>query len=107
VLINPEACSWAKETKMASKLLKEFPDLKFWGSIANFLDFKPDSLAFCLSAMGYTLMRESYPVFQKMKNVKLISKRGTKLNSPKIGKDIEVKSKPKNLLDFIRSSRND
>ena len=104
VISDPENCSWPKETKMATKLLKEFPDLGFWLQVPGYFQFKPDSLAYCFSSgFGYTILKESYSIFQRLKNVKLETKDSEDLSSSVIGKNVKVIKKPKNILEFIRN----
>ena len=66
---------------------------------SKFCSFKPDSLAYCFSSgFGYTILNESYSIFQRLKNVKLETKDSEDLSSSVIGKNVKVIKKPKNIL---------
>jgi hypothetical protein len=103
VIDNPEKCSWPKEIKMASKLLKDYPDLAFWKAAPSYFEFKPASLAYCLSIMGNAIVKNSYPIFQRLKKVKLKEKKRARLTDDTIGEDIKINKKPKNVFEFIRN----
>lgn len=92
--------NWAREIKIAKKLLKLYPDFKIWSDLK--LKFKLNSLAFFLTEEGKGEM--SVFEFNKSKEnvLDLLPQNSEVIGNEKIGKDV-IKDSPKPLSfkDFL------
>ena len=93
--------SWGKEIKIANKLFNKYINLTFWKWLSHDMDFKVNSLAFFLTKDGIKLLKLKYVLFIKLGKVNLSSKKRRSLKKNKVGKDKQIKKKPRNLRDFI------
>lgn len=92
--------NWAREIKIAKKLLKSYPDFNIWSNMK--LEFKLNSLAFFLTDEGKGAM--AVFKFNKSKEnvLDLLPQNGEVIGEEKMGKDV-VKNLPKtlSLKDFL------
>jgi hypothetical protein len=88
--------NWAKEIKMAKKLLDKFPKIEFWQAVN--IDLKPTSLAFFLTSQGESaLYRE-----QQRQTLELQKPQTPVLQAEKIGEDKTFQPTKKTLKDFLK-----
>jgi hypothetical protein len=88
--------NWAREIKIAQKLVKKFNSFEFWDNLKN-LGSLPPSLAWFLKAEGKAFLLKEYESF----NLNLSTKQVV-LNINKIEEDKKICKKPKTVLEFIR-----
>lgn len=86
-----------REMGILNKIIEKYPDLSFWREY--FVpDFQVKSLIFYL-ASGKDFLKKRYNEF----TIDLTTPKtnNTTLNTEKIGEDVVINSKPKNLIDFL------
>lgn len=88
--------SWAREIKIAQRLVKRFNSFDFWDNLKN-LGSPPPSLAWFLKAEGKAFLLKEYEDF----NLNL-NKQEVILKENKVEQDKNICKKPKTLLEFIR-----
>ena len=88
--------NWAREIKIAQKLIKEYKEYTFWN---NLNQIKIPSLAWFLTEEGKKFIN----IQLKIKNLKDIKKYSYKISEKKVGADKKTCQKPKTLIQFIRS----
>jgi len=87
--------NWAREIKLAQKLIKEYKEYSFWN---NSNQIKLPSLAWFLTEEGKKFINTQ----SKIQSLKEIKRKIYKISNNKIGEDKKTCQKPKTLLDFIR-----
>ena len=88
--------NWAREIKIAQKLVKRFNSFDFWDNIKE-LGSPPPSLAWFLKAEGKAFILKEYESFSlNLDKDKVI------LQENKVKEDKNICKKPKTLLEFIR-----
>ena len=92
---------YGEKLNEAVKVLKEFPDKKFWDWMFLNCNFKVESPSWFLSDDG--------KIFLERKRKLMISdlhtpKKEVQLNDSKVGKDLKINKKI-TLLDFIRDGK--
>ena len=99
-LYIPENCNWPKEIKIANKLLKKYPDIKFWRSLD--LDRKPMTLSFFLTGKGKRFLKGKYFIYKRISKLDLNPKKEYNISKEKVGEDKKIKKKkPTTLMEFI------
>jgi len=88
--------NWAREIKIAQKLVKKFNNFDFWNNLKD-LGSPPPSLAWFLKPEGKAFLLKEYELFNLDLNKNVI-----KLQNNKFDKDKNICKKPKTLLQFIR-----
>jgi hypothetical protein len=88
--------NWAREIKIAQKLIKKFNCFEFWNNLKE-LGSPPPSLAWFLKPEGKAFLLKEYEAFKLNLN-----KEEVILSKNKIGEDKNVCQKPKTLVQFIR-----
>lgn len=88
--------NWAREIKIAQKLVKRFNSFDFWDNMPE-LGSPPPSLAWFLKPEGKAFILKQYEDFNLILNKKEIV-----LQENKINEDKNICKKPKTLLEFIR-----
>lgn len=98
--VNKDGLNWAREIKIAKKLLKIYPSFDDWTALK--LEFKLNSLAFFLTEEGKKEI--SVLKFNKSKEnvLNLFSKQKEIIEKEKLGLDIEPNKKPLSLEDFLK-----
>lgn len=86
---------WAREIKIAKKLLKLEPEVSVWLSLEH---RKLSSLSWFLSDEGKLFIKTSK--LKKELNLKEVF--NPEIKEEKIGEDKVMSKKPKSLLDFLR-----
>jgi hypothetical protein len=94
--LKPGNINWASEMRVATKLLKLYPDKDKLNAFA--LPFKLNSLCFFLTEKGKEMIRKAYYTPTQAVAVK-IEKR-VEVGTEKVGEDI-VTAAPKSLRDFL------
>ena len=87
--------NWAREIKIAQKLIKTYKGYSFWN---NLKDLKLPSLAWFLTEDG----KKFIAMEDKKLDLSFDKKETTQLNENKIGEDKKVCQKPKSLVEFIK-----
>ena len=90
-----ENINWAKEIKIAQKLLKLYKGYKFWN---NLKDIKIPSLAWFLTEDGKKFINTQL----KINNLILAPKEKYIILNHKIDQDKKICKKPKTLIEFIQ-----
>lgn len=101
--VNKEGLNWAREIKIAKKLLKIYPSIEDWTALK--LDFKLNSLAFFLTEEGKKHI--SILKFNKSKEnvLDLFKTKKEVLNKEKVGEDVTKNTtKGNSLLDFLKQN---
>lgn len=97
-----QTINYAKEIKIANKLLSQFPDSRFWADQQGQFN-KLNSLAFFLIKENNLNLIKSYNLFQSDKTKKLNVNNYTLQENTE--RNTEVKKttslKPKTILDFL------
>lgn len=88
--------NWAREIKIAQKLVKRFNSFDFWNNLKE-LGSPPPSLAWFLKPEGKAFILKEYESFNLNLNQNII-----KLQENKIEEDKNICKKPKTLLEFIK-----
>lgn len=88
--------NWAREIKIAQKLIKKFDSFQFWDNLKT-LGSPPPSLAWFLKPEGKAFILKEYEAFKLN-----LDKENIVLKENKIGEDRKICQKPKNLIEFIR-----
>jgi hypothetical protein len=91
--------NWAREIKIAQKLVKRFNSFDFWDNIKE-LGSPPPSLAWFLKAEGKGFILKEYESF----NLNL-DKEKIVLEENKVKEDKNICKKPKTLLEFINHGK--
>jgi hypothetical protein len=90
--------NWPREMKIAKKITKNFPEIKFWEDIAKLFPKKLPSLAFFLTPAGKTIIsREKNKI-----NIDTPTPNPIIFSESKVGEDIPTVRKIKSLKDFIK-----
>lgn len=92
--------NWAREIKIAQKLIKRFKEFEFWDNLQQ-LKNPPPSLAWFLKLEGKAFLLKEYGAFKLILDKKQIT-----LEQNKIGQDKIINKKPKNLVSFLKSNYN-
>lgn len=92
-LKNIETLDWGKEMRVASTILKKYPDKEFWRYFT--LSYKLNSLFYFFSENGKKVLLENYG-----KKFLKTEKRDFNISSEKIGED-RILEKPKSIRDFL------
>lgn len=88
--------NWAREIKIAQKLVRKFKEFNFWGNLQE-LKSPPPSLAWFLKQNGKAFLLGEYEKFKlNLNKPKII------LDKNKISEDKKICKKPKTLVEFIR-----
>ena len=88
--------NWAREIKIAQKLIKKFNSFKFWDNLQE-LKSPPPSLAWFLKPQGKIFLLKEYEAFNlNLDKVKI------DLQKNKVQDDKITCKKPKSLVEFIR-----
>lgn len=101
---------WARDVKVATKLIKIFPEHQFWEWVEPFETAK--SLHFLLTEKNINTLKEKYSYFLQQQDLKnsseklkesFESKPSTPYNhgAEKFGEDISITRKPKTLREFL------
>ena len=91
--------NWAREIKIAQKLVKRFNSFDFWDNIKE-LGSPPPSLAWFLKAEGKAFILKEYESFSlNLDKDKVI------LQENKVKEDKNICKKPKTLLEFINHGK--
>ena len=91
--------NWAREIKIAQKLVKRFNSFDFWDNIKE-LGSPPPSLAWFLKAEGKAFILKEYESFRlNLDKDKVI------LQENKVKEDKNICKKPKTLLEFINHGK--
>jgi len=88
--------NWAREVKIAQKLVKKFNSFAFWNNLKE-LGSPPPSLAWFLKPQGKMFLIKEYESYNLIFN-----KNDIKLKKYKIDDDKKICKKPKSLIEFIR-----
>jgi hypothetical protein len=89
--------NWAREIKIAQKLIKRFNSFNFWDNLKQ-LGSPPPSLAWFLKPEGKAFLLREYETFNLKLNKNLIS-----LERDKVGVDKKIFKKSKTLIDFLKN----
>ncbi len=95
------ASQWAKQRAMANKLIKKFPDLKFWQTLPRPSSevVKFFSLSWFISnKLGAHYLNDHSLIYNRVEEP---TKKDYNFQEEKIGEDFKVKNKPKTPLDFF------
>jgi len=92
--------NWAREIKIAQKLIKKHKDYSFWN---NLRQVKLPSLAWLLTEEGIAFLN----IGHKVQGMKEQAKEKHSILDNKIGEDKKTCQKPKNIKQFIRSWEED
>ncbi len=99
-IINPKSfkpADWAREMNIAKRLLVAYPDFDFWKSV-NF-NFKLNSLAWLVNGDGKLTLK----LHQQKRLLDLENKPNeVVLEKENIGESVELKAKPKTLMEFLK-----
>lgn len=89
-----------REQGVLNRLLKKYPDVDFWRGLE--IGFQMRSLLFWIGKNGSPQIEQMYREFTLDKNTaKGNNKSVTNITTEKVGEDIVVRAKPRNLLDII------
>lgn len=92
---NPST-DWANEIKTSKKLLKKYPDIRFWSSID--LGFRLNSLLFFISEEGKRLLKIEWQKFKFVSPPKTVYN----LEDEKLGDDANIQNNKKSTIDWIK-----
>ncbi len=87
---------WAREVKIAKKLLNSKFDFDFWKRVPA--DKKYFSLAFFLTSEGKVFLLQQ----KRLLKVEITPKQDYLLSDKKLGEDKKIEHKPQTLLDFLK-----
>jgi hypothetical protein len=90
----PSNINWAREIKIAQKLLKQYKGYAFWNNLNT---IRLNSLAWFLMEDGQKFINTQL----KVQNLKEIKKESHQICDKKIGIDKNTCQKPKSILEFI------
>lgn len=99
-LSDTKGLNWAKEIKMAKKLLVKFPDVSFWETV--YVPNKPTSLAFFLTTDGERVLTRA----KQELSLEIVHSKDNTLGKEKQGKDLEFKPTKNTLRDFLNYGQN-
>lgn len=88
--------NWPKEIKIAKKLLKEYPEVKFWEKV--YMDTYPSSLSMFLTGSGKKFLEKEFESYSLTKTKEPIKLEESPVINIKENKD---RNKPKTLQQFI------
>ena len=88
--------NWAREIKIAQKLVKKFNNFNFWDNLKN-LGSPPPSLAWFLKPEGKSFLLKEYELFNLNLNTNIVSLKQNKVEHDKI-----INKKPKTILEFLK-----
>ena len=98
---NSKQVSWAKEIKIAQKLLKLYPDVDFWSKISP--AEKINTLSWYLTGEGKEWLIKS----DVLKDFKFTNRKEHSLSKEKLIDTEKVKpQKPKSIFDFLDYGKN-
>lgn len=91
-----ESSFWAREIKIAKKLLKEHPEKELWEKLV--IKTKLPSLAFFLTENGQEMVRKHFA----QKNLDLPTKKEYDLTQESSIQPTQSINKPKSVFDFLK-----
>lgn len=91
---------WPREMKMATKLVKTY-NLEFLIWVIPPYGKPVPSLAYFMADYGKQYLQEQFFNFKK-NTLTFPEKEVTIMEESKLGEDVEIKSKPKTLKDFLK-----
>lgn len=91
-----ESSLWAREIKIAKKLLKEHPEKDLWEKLV--IKTKLPSLAFFLTEAGQEMMQKHFA----QKNLDLPTKKEYNLTQESSIETTQTINKPKTVFDFLK-----
>lgn len=95
-LKNPKEVSWAREIKMAQKIIKEYPDPTFWKSVDK--NIKYNSLNFFLSEDGIKFLKSQKNLF----DFQLEEPDNIVLEEHKVAEDVKIPVFKTTIMDFLK-----
>ena len=98
--VKKEKRVWPRDMKVASTLIKRYPDPDFWRTVE--LGYDLNSLAFLLSERGDAALKEGLRLFRKRLTLPRDKPESVSVSGEKTGQDyVPNFNKPKNLKDFL------
>lgn len=94
---------YGEKLNEAVKVFKEFPDKRFWDWMIINCNIKVESPSWFLTPKGKIFLKQK----QNLMNYDLapVKKGPIETKKEKIGKDLKINKKNKNVLDFIRNGK--
>ena len=95
--------NWAKEMKMMNSLAKKCDNPDFWLHART--EFPIPSLAWFLTPSGRKYLNEKYATFTLSLKSQGCEAQKVYLEEAKQEEDLELKKKPKTLMDFLKNRK--